>query len=82
MKPASQSINRIYGDPQILALNNRIQFIKSRHTNMRIPFTPQECPALLKTKTQHKTDKRDNYISDLLPTEQVAEKKVIPRHQS
>ena len=39
MKTNSQSLNKIYGDPQLLAINNRIQFIKSKHSNMKLPLS-------------------------------------------
>ena len=37
MKGSCLSLNRIYGDPQLLALNNRIKFLKTKNSNMRLP---------------------------------------------
>ena len=39
MKGDSLSINRIYGDPQLLALNNRVKYIKNKQNKARLPFT-------------------------------------------
>lgn len=37
MKGSCLSLNRIYGDPQLLALNTRIKFLKTKSNNMRLP---------------------------------------------
>lgn len=38
MKGTSVSLNKIYGDRQILALNNRVQYIKNRNCQFKLPF--------------------------------------------
>lgn len=37
MKTSSQSLNRIYGDPQLRTLSNRIKFIQSKHSKLYLP---------------------------------------------
>jgi hypothetical protein len=38
MKENSKSLNRIYGDPQLIAVKTRIRFIHNKQQHMRLPF--------------------------------------------
>ena len=69
MKGDSIPINRIYGDPQLLALNNRVQYIKSRQKNLRIPFTTLARTQPSHNNTSHSTQKSHKFISSNVATE-------------
>lgn len=68
-KDGYSSLASIYGDPQLVALSNRINFIKVRQATMKLPF---ETTRTLDTSTRQKSLKADSkrlFVKRSLATE-------------
>ena len=75
MKGDTLSLNCIYGDPQLIALNNRVQYIRTKQNNVRLPFTTiTSSEPIEKNSSQFKRPQK--FISSTLATEIVESQRV------